>query len=362
MDRPMDRPTDTSSAVLGTDQLLGSSPIAPSPARAQGGYILNQGGFGTCVGYAFSRFIVDSVLGKYAVPLEVNDVLSVVQAVCPCWEGSQVDRMCDEWTAKVSPTMFFTDTDKKRRYRVGVTYRRISTVEEAYTEAQRLGGVLILPAVIRTNNASGHSRHAVAIDQAYVAPREMRALNSWGATQCFMDVTPANFEYAVAAEPTILCGMVGDGRGGSLSLPVPTVTRAYNEMGLRNQARVCVGVCVHVCACVCVFECVFVIVARRWRWWSLSWMVMMVVVVAVAVVVVAAAAAVVAAVVFAVFNCNDDVQVAKRSDGRLHAIPWCCCFMTTTSVHSWGCLCVHSVTLRGELRGRGVMLRVRGSC
>ena len=48
---------------------------------------LNQGSFGSCAGYAFAKALANGVLGKYAVPLDVMEVLGAVKLLCPCWEG-----------------------------------------------------------------------------------------------------------------------------------------------------------------------------------------------------------------------------------------------------------------------------------
>ena len=187
---------------------------------------LHQGNFGTCVGHAFSKCLVDGVLCKYAVPLKIEDVLAQVKASCPCWEGSRIEILPNEWNEHVATNsqLYFPDVDNHCRYRVRVEIRRIDTIEEAYAEAQKIDGVLLLMTSI-TTEVGGHLAHAVAVDKPYKTPNEMRGLNSWGATQCFMDVTRRNFQRAVALDPIII-----EKKKGSQAKGIPEVTRGYSEM------------------------------------------------------------------------------------------------------------------------------------
>jgi hypothetical protein len=187
---------------------------------------LNQGSFRTCVGHAFSKCLVDGVLCKYAVPLQIESVLAQVKASCPCWEGAHLEPLSNQWNDNVATNtgLYFPDTDNACRYRVSVDVRRIETIEEAYAETQKIESILLLLVCI-TTDTNGHGLHAVAVDMPYNKPNEMRALNSWGATHTFMDVTPANFRYAVALDPIIIEKKMGRQEQG-----IPGVTRGYQEM------------------------------------------------------------------------------------------------------------------------------------
>ena len=187
---------------------------------------LNQGSFDTCVAYAFSKCLVDGVLGKYAVPLKIEDVLAQVKASCPCWNGSHIDILPNQWNGRVATNsdLYLEDVDNRCRYRVRVDVRRIDTVEEAYAEVQKIEGVLLLMTSIATE-MDGHETHAVAVDKPYKTPNEMRGLNSWGARQPFIEVTPDNFKYAVALDPIII-----EKKKGSQAKGIPEVTRGYSEM------------------------------------------------------------------------------------------------------------------------------------
>ena len=93
---------------------------------------LNQGGFGTCVGHAFAKALTDGVLGKYGVPINVQDILGAAKLKGDCWEGTHLVPMCDVWNDNSQEDSWFDDTDHKCRYRIKVNYKRLDTVEEAY--------------------------------------------------------------------------------------------------------------------------------------------------------------------------------------------------------------------------------------
>ena len=100
----------------------------------------------------------------------------------------------------------------------------MDTTEEAYAHMQKVDGVLLMMVSIGTD-ATGHSNHALAVDKPYKKLNEMRGLNSWGATQAFMDVTSTNFNYAVTVEPVIL-----EKKQGKNLSELPSLTRSFSEM------------------------------------------------------------------------------------------------------------------------------------
>ena len=185
---------------------------------------LNQGGFGTCVGHAFAKVLTDGVLGKYGVPINVQDILGAAKLKGDCWEGTHLVPMCDVWNDNFQEDSWFDDTDHKCRYRIKVNYQRLDTIEEAYAHMQKVDGVLLMMVSINTD-ATGHSRHALAVDKPYRKVNEMRGLNSWGASQAFMEVTAENFNYAVTVEPVIL-----EKKHGKTKSEIPSLTRSFNEM------------------------------------------------------------------------------------------------------------------------------------
>ena len=46
--------------------------------------VLNQGGFGTCVGYAFSRVMTTGLEEKYGIACDPEKFVEKVKALCPC--------------------------------------------------------------------------------------------------------------------------------------------------------------------------------------------------------------------------------------------------------------------------------------
>jgi hypothetical protein len=90
----------------------------------------------------------------------------------------------------------------------------------------------------------GHSRHALAADKAYQDNNEMRGLNSWGATEPFMDITPDNFLHSYLVDPVLLekkgtvnIGSTTDPTWGQRTVPIPDVTRGYEEMDIASRKR-----------------------------------------------------------------------------------------------------------------------------
>ena len=189
---------------------------------------LNQGGFGTCVGHAFAKALTDGLLGKYGVPINVQDILGAAKLKGDCWEGTQLAKMCAVWNDNFEDS-WFDDTDHKCRYRIKVNYQRLDTTEEAYAHMQKVEGVLLMMVSIKTDT-TGHSRHALAVDKPYKKLNEMRGLNSWGATDAFWDVTSTNFNYAVTVEPVIL-----EKKQGKTKSELPSLTRSFNEMEMVQE-------------------------------------------------------------------------------------------------------------------------------
>ena len=63
---------------------------------------------------------------------------------------------------------------------------------------------MMMPCTITTGTA-GHGRHSVALTACVPADEgKMVALNSWGAQQTYMDVTPSNFVLAMTFDPVIV--------------------------------------------------------------------------------------------------------------------------------------------------------------
>ena len=191
---------------------------------------LNQGVFGTCVGHAFAKAFTDGVLNKYGVPIDVHDILSAVKLKGDCWEGTHLVPMCKVWNDNFTDKdTWFSDTDGKCRYRIKVDYQRLDTIEEAYAHIKKTENVLLMMVGIDTDE-TGHSKHALAVDKPYKKVNEMRGLNSWGATQAFMEVTAENFNYAVTVDPVIL-----EKRQGSTESELPSLTRSFNEMEVQQD-------------------------------------------------------------------------------------------------------------------------------
>ena len=188
---------------------------------------LNQGAFGTCVGHAFAKAFTSGVLGKYGVALNVEEILYTVKQHGNCWEGSNPEAMCEVWNANLQDT-WFDDIDHNCRYRIKVESQRSDSIEQCHAYIKMTQGVLLLIAAIKTD-ADGHQRHAIAVDMPY-QQLNMRGLNSWGASQVYLNVTPENFYYAVTIQPVLL-----EKKHGATPQPLPCTTRGFNEFEMPND-------------------------------------------------------------------------------------------------------------------------------
>jgi Ras-related C3 botulinum toxin substrate 1 len=199
------------------------SPVAKAPISSQSLFLapmatggnglaaescpMNQGGFGTCVAYGFAGALQSGLMKKYDVPVHRDELVTLVKAICPCWEGYDVDQMVKEWNdVQAKKVTWLENIDKQKRYHVRVESQRFDDLRLARAEFDKLDGLLHFVAVIRTDNA-GHMLHAVELIRSW--PRsdsetDMQALNSWGADTPTFRVTPKNFKWAVSIVPQIV--------------------------------------------------------------------------------------------------------------------------------------------------------------
>jgi len=185
--------------------------------------VLNQGAFGTCVGYAFAKAMSQGLLGKYGVACNPEAIAEKVKALCPCWGGHETEFMPAEWNKKHDEQgASIEDVDRNKRYRVKVNFRAIGTFSEAYHEMERAEALkMLMPCTMTTERkAQGHGQHSVALSACIAG--KMEALNSWGASQVFQDVTQDNFVIAVTFDPVITAAWEGE-----VALPRPKPTANY---------------------------------------------------------------------------------------------------------------------------------------
>jgi hypothetical protein len=165
---------------------------------------MDQGHYRTCVGYAFAQSMAVGVRSKYNVALCAEKVVEKVKTLCPCWEGYDTEQMTMDWNAKVDSNPAGASFDVGDQvYCIKVDAKRINTFDDAYKEVAVLQTMLLPTATIGTAT-DGHDRHSVVLMRPYPGERKIQALNSWGANQMHMEVTPTNFQYAVRVEPMIL--------------------------------------------------------------------------------------------------------------------------------------------------------------
>jgi hypothetical protein len=163
---------------------------------------LDQGDFGTCVAYAFAQTVAVGVRNKYGVALDANKVVEKVKTLCPCWNGSNTELMPSQWNAQVdaNPDGASFDIGDGNIYLIKVDSSRINTFQQAYRDISRSQTMLYLTATISYQQGL----HSVALMRIHPKLDVIQALNSWGASEMFMNVTQSNFQYAMRVEPEIV--------------------------------------------------------------------------------------------------------------------------------------------------------------
>eukprot|EP01046_Picozoa_sp_COSAG06_P054285 COSAG06_NODE_9619_length_1857_cov_2.552332_1_plen_296_part_00 len=214
----------------------GAAEPEPEPEMGAAGapLPLNQGRSRTCVGQSFSQALCTGLQEKYGVPCDPKAVVEKVKALCECFDGHFTERMPREWNdVHARQGAAIEDMDKTRRYNVKVDFRKIESFEQARTEMLKAEALrMMMPCTITTDTA-GHIRHSVALSAVVPGVADkMSALNSWGATETYMDVTPANFKCAVTFDPIIV-----EVHEGSTSVAVPQPREVYTKRSAEFAAR-----------------------------------------------------------------------------------------------------------------------------
>ena len=209
----------------------GSVGAAGAPAGHQGvvtqgvsAKVLNQGGHGTCVGYAVSLVMTTALHEIHGIACDPEKLVEKVKALCPCWEGHETERMLGQWNKKhAKPGAAIEDVDQRQRYNVMVQYTKITSFEEARAEMERQEALkLLMPCTISTGQ-QGHKLHAVAL-RGTAPGGKMEAVNSWGANQSLLEITPANFCYAIRFDPVITAAA----KSGGVQIAIPPVRSMFS--------------------------------------------------------------------------------------------------------------------------------------
>lgn len=193
---------------------------------------LNQGNFGTCVAFAFTKVLTDSILHKYGVALDYHAIIAAIKFSNPdIFEGGYIVEMCKAWNKKYSDK-WFEDIDKQKRYQIKIKHSdKKNDINEVYDHVRKYDQVLLTAVCISTSK-NAHNRHAIAVDHAYDERPILRGCNSWGAERTTIDIDDKNFHYAFFVDPEITgC------KEGSWLRDVPPVQKAYTEVSLKAQRQ-----------------------------------------------------------------------------------------------------------------------------
>ena len=160
---------------------------------------------------------------KYEIACDAEKFVEKVKALCPCWEGHETEDMLREWNEQhARPGAAIEDVDQRRRYNVKVEYTKITSFAEACAEMERQEALkLLMPCTISTDQ-QGHELHAVSL-RGTAPGGKMEAVNSWGANQSLLEITPANFRYAIRFDPIITAAA----KSGGVHIAIPPVRRIF---------------------------------------------------------------------------------------------------------------------------------------
>ena len=217
--------------------------------------VMNQGQFGTCVGYAFAQSLAHGMLEKYGIPCKPEEIVSKIENLC--WDGQRTESMPTLWNEK-KKDYSFKNTDSTQRYTVHVDFDKLSTFEEAFVEMQRQKiKEMYMPCCITTQK-DGHGLHSVALTSAYetaAGRKMMQAMNSWGSNQTFLDVTEDNFKYAITFDPIIIDAHQGEKPIRPLPKPLDVYLireekaakqKAAAEAKVRTYPYIYISICIYV--------------------------------------------------------------------------------------------------------------------
>jgi hypothetical protein len=187
--------------------------------------VLNQGGFRTCVGYAFSLVMTTGLHEKYEIACDPDKFVEKVKALCPCWEGHVPELMLDKWNKKhARPGAAIEDVDQRKLYNVKVEYTKITSFEEARAEMERQEALKLLMLCTYSTDQQGHELHAVAL-RSTAPGRKMEGVNSWGANQPLVEINEANFCYAIRFDPLITAAA----KSGGVKIACPPVRKMFSD-------------------------------------------------------------------------------------------------------------------------------------
>jgi hypothetical protein len=133
--------------------------------------------------------------------------------------------MLGEWnTTHATPGAAIEDVDQRKRYNVQVEYTKITSFEEARAEMERQEALKLLMLCTMSTDQQGHELHAVAL-RSTAPGGKMEAVNSWGANQSLVEITKANFCYAIRFDPLITAAA----KSGGVQIACPPVRKMFSD-------------------------------------------------------------------------------------------------------------------------------------
>ena len=185
---------------------------------------LDQGTQKTCVPHAFATAAAQGLLAKHGIVVDPEKLAEKFEERVESWQGMPIVDFCEKWNATRS-SIWIKNCDNRERYKLRLDASDpINDIVVAYEKLEKARGVLNLVCAVKHGRVKSH---AVTADMPYRAKPKMRAINSWGAVDAVIDVTPTSFQCALLIEPVVEAWARD---GGAEKSTAYRCTTAYMEM------------------------------------------------------------------------------------------------------------------------------------
>ena len=181
--------------------------------------MMRQGQFGTCTAVALAAAIQKNLSYKYGEDFSDHDIKTMLLALFDCWEGKNLEDLCEEFNRKSSSIWL---QNSGHRIRLVLDFNRIDDIEAAVKIYKDDDRVMIV-AIEMQNGES----HAVVVDRAFDdSESELYGRTYWGPPEpSLLLIDRTNFTFAISLETVIVKKM--DGSGNQL---ISDITRGYRKV------------------------------------------------------------------------------------------------------------------------------------
>lgn len=192
---------------------------------------LDQGAQKTCVQHAVASAAAQGLLAKNGIYVHAEKLAEKFEDNVGEWQGLSIVDFCERWNVQ-SSSIWVKNVDNTERYQLRLEVSEpITDIDAAYEKLEHVRGVLMLVCAVTYGRIKSH---AVTADFPSRVRPNMRAVNSWGSLNTVIDVTCANFQYAVLVEPVVEAWARGGGRERTTAY---NFTTEYKELKKQEQEQ-----------------------------------------------------------------------------------------------------------------------------